>query len=83
MLKRLARTYVEGENYDVITPPVRTADPDKIEVAEFFWYGCGHCYTFEPMIAAWKKTFPKMLRFAGPRPCGTSYGAACAGFLYR
>ena len=58
-------TYVEGENYDLITPPVRTANPDKIEVAEFFWYGCGHCYTFEPMIAAWKKTLPEDVAFRG------------------
>ena len=32
--------------------------PGKIEVAEFFWYGCGHCYTFEPVIGQWKKTLP-------------------------
>ena len=57
--------YVEGENYDLITPPVRTANPDKIEVAEFFWYGCGHCYTFEPVITAWKKTLPEDVAFRG------------------
>ena len=58
-------TYVAGEDYDLITPPVRTANPDKIEVAEFFWYGCGHCYTFEPMIGAWKKTLPEDVAFRG------------------
>jgi thiol:disulfide interchange protein DsbA len=58
-------TYVEGENYDLITPPVRTANPDKVEVAEFFWYGCGHCYNFEPMIGAWKKTLPEDVEFRG------------------
>jgi thiol:disulfide interchange protein DsbA len=58
-------TYIEGENYDLITPPVRTADPDKVEVVEFFWYGCGHCYNFEPMIGAWKKTLPEDVEFRG------------------
>ena len=47
--------YVAGVHYDLITPKTWTADPSKIEVAEFFWYGCGHCYSFEPMIKQWKK----------------------------
>ena len=49
-------TYVAGKDYDLISPPVRTADADKIEVVEFFWYGCSHCYSFEPILATWKKT---------------------------
>jgi len=60
-----AQTYVEGTHYDLISPPVRTADADKIEVAEFFWYGCGHCYTFEPMIGQWKKTLADDVIFRG------------------
>ena len=60
-----AQSYVAEENYDVIAPVVRTADPDKIEVVEFFWYGCGHCYTFEPLITAWKKTLGDDVVFRG------------------
>jgi len=60
-----AQSYVEGTHYDLITPAVRTADPDKIEVAEFFWYGCGHCYTFEPMIEQWKKSLSDDVDFHG------------------
>lgn len=48
--------FVAGKHYEVLATPVRTADPDKIEVAEFFWYGCPHCYHFEPSITAWLKT---------------------------
>ncbi|MCB1675795.1 MAG: thiol:disulfide interchange protein DsbA/DsbL [Halioglobus sp.] len=59
------KTYVEGRDYDLISPAIRTANPDKIEVVEFFWYGCGHCYTFEPMIAQWKKTLPEDVDFHG------------------
>ncbi len=58
-------SYVEGENYDLITPPVRTANPDKIEVVEFFWYGCGACYRFEPVIGAWKKNLADDVEFRG------------------
>ena len=57
--------YVEGKDYELITPAVRTADPDKIEVAEFFWYGCGHCYTFEPVLNQWKKALPEDVDFQG------------------
>jgi thiol:disulfide interchange protein DsbA len=60
-----AQNYVEGENYDLISPPVRTADPARIEVVEFFWYGCGHCYNFEPLITAWKKTLADDVDFQG------------------
>ena len=27
----------------------------KIEVIEFFWYGCPHCNAFEPMLDAWAR----------------------------
>ncbi len=49
-----AQDYVAGEHYDVISPAIRGGD-EKIEVTEFFWYGCGHCYNFEPQLAQWKK----------------------------
>ena len=58
-------SYIEGTHYDLISPAVRTADPDKIEVAEFFWYGCGHCYTFEPVIGQWNQTLPEDVDFRG------------------
>lgn len=59
------KAYVEGTDYDLISPVVRTANPDKIEVAEFFWYGCGHCYTFEPMVGQWKKSLADDVEFRG------------------
>ena len=60
-----APNYIEGTHYDLITPAVRTANPDKIGVSEFFWYGCGHCYTFEPMVEQWKKSLPDDVDFRG------------------
>lgn len=50
--------WVEGKHYTLITPAIRGTADDKIEVTEFFWYGCGHCYNFEPQITQWKKTLP-------------------------
>lgn len=60
-----AKVYQQGEHYDMITPAIRTANPDKIEVVEFFWYGCGHCYTFESVMSPWKKSLPDDVEFKG------------------
>ena len=50
-----ADTYVAGKHYEVLSTPVATRDKTKVEVVELFWYGCIHCYHFEPVIQAWKK----------------------------
>ena len=57
------QVFEEGIHYDVISPPIRTPNPGKIEVVEFFWYGCGHCFNFEPMISQWKKTLADDVEF--------------------
>ncbi len=57
--------YEAGKDYDSINPAIRPSDMSKIETAEFFWYGCGHCYTFEPMLAQWKKTLADDVSFRG------------------
>jgi len=36
---------------------------NKVEVREFFWYGCGHCFRFEPLLKTWKKNKPKAAQF--------------------
>jgi protein dithiol oxidoreductase (disulfide-forming) len=47
--------YLEGKDYMVLEQPVRTADPNRIEVAEIFAYSCPHCFHFEPLLHAWEK----------------------------
>ncbi len=37
--------------------------PGKIDVVEFFWYGCIHCYNFEPKVNAWYKKLPSDVVF--------------------
>ncbi|HZH07939.1 MAG TPA: thiol:disulfide interchange protein DsbA/DsbL [Lautropia sp.] len=39
-------------------PAPTDAEAGKIEVIEFFWFGCPHCYTLEPLINAWAKKQP-------------------------
>ena len=51
------------ESYTRIKPAQPTASGDKIEVVEIFWYGCSHCFTFEPHVKSWKKTMPDDVAF--------------------
>ena len=44
--------FVEGEHYLVIENPRRIRG-DKIEVMEFFSYGCVHCFNFDPILDDW------------------------------
>ena len=50
---------VLGQDYAIVNPPIPTDAPGKVEVTEFFWYGCIHCYHFEPVLDKWKKTMAK------------------------
>ena len=52
------QSYVEGVDYTVISPAVKTAQPNKVVVTEFFWYGCPHCFRLEPYIEHWQTTIP-------------------------
>ena len=57
-----AAEYQEGKHYKRIDTQ-KTSNPDNIEVLEFFWYGCPHCYQFEPHIKQWKKSKPANVDF--------------------
>lgn len=52
-----------NEPFQVIEPAQKADDPSKIEVLEFFHYGCPHCRDFHPLIAAWKKKLPADVAF--------------------
>lgn len=49
--------------YETLSPAQAVQNPDKVEVIEFFWYGCPHCYSLEPSLAAWLKTKPANVEF--------------------
>ena len=54
---------VEGKDYLRLSTPLPAAPGGKIEVVEFFWYGCPHCNAFEPMLDAWTKKLPADVSF--------------------
>ncbi len=52
-----------GIEYRELSSAQPTDAAGKIEVIEFFWYGCPHCYNFEPVIEPWVKKLPKDTQF--------------------
>jgi protein dithiol oxidoreductase (disulfide-forming) len=53
-----------GVHYQPLNPaqPTNVA-PGKVEVLEFFWYGCGHCYVLEPYVEKWLQKKPASVEF--------------------
>ena len=42
-----------GTDFGMLDSPIPIKKDGKVEVVEAFWYGCGHCYSFEPTIERW------------------------------
>ena len=55
--------FVAGTHYQEISNPVNTNDSSKVEVIEAFWYGCSHCFRFEPLITNWEENKPDYVDF--------------------
>ena len=54
---------VEGKNYERIKNPQPVESGNKIEVVEFFSYGCPHCAELEPHIDTWLTKAPADVQF--------------------
>ena len=57
---------VKDKEYSLIEPPLPPLDGangSKVEVIEFFYYGCPHCYNLQPALKAWLKNPPKDIDF--------------------
>ena len=55
--------FAEGTHYTKLGQPVAVPSGGKIDVIEFFWYGCPHCNAFEPMLDAWARKLPADVGF--------------------
>ena len=65
---------VEGTHYVRLAKPAPVSVPaGKVEVVEFFWYGCPHCNALEPALEAWIKRLPADVVF---RRVPVAFGAA-------
>lgn len=47
----------------VLNPAQKPDDPSKIEVIEFFHYGCPHCRNFDPLVKSWAGKLPEDVSF--------------------
>jgi thiol:disulfide interchange protein DsbA len=54
---------VAGTDYLRLPTPQSTPQPGKIDVIEFFWYGCPHCNALEPELEAWAAKLPQDVQF--------------------
>jgi protein dithiol oxidoreductase (disulfide-forming) len=58
-------TWQEGVNYTRIVPAQPTSvAAGQVEVLEFFWYACPHCYSIDPLVEKWNKAKPAYISFS-------------------
>ncbi len=62
-LLMLSGTAMAADTYKRLSKPQPTDNPDKIEIVEVFWYGCPHCYDFEPHLNKWLENKPDDVDF--------------------
>jgi thiol:disulfide interchange protein DsbA len=58
-----AAAQTAGKDYLPVQPPQPTESGNKIEVIEFFWYGCPHCNSLQPSLKTWLKRKPADVEF--------------------
>ncbi len=71
---------VEGRDWAALSPAQPGESPGRIEVLEFFSYGCGHCRDLHPLITAWEKRLPRDVAF---RQVPVTFGRAAWANLAR
>ncbi|HEY0974684.1 MAG TPA: thiol:disulfide interchange protein DsbA/DsbL [Solimonas sp.] len=75
--------FQSGKQYKPVREAQKPADSKRIEVAEFFWYGCPHCYAFDPFIEKWAHAKPADVDFVRyPSTLGRPEGQLHARAFY-
>lgn len=78
-----APKFQEGMQYKKVREATPPADRKRIEVAEFFSYGCPHCYSLDPLLEDWKKTKPADVDFVRvPHSLGSPTGMLYSKAMY-
>jgi thiol:disulfide interchange protein DsbA len=54
---------VDESKFTPVASAITVSTGDKIEVAELFWFGCGHCFALEPHVKKWKANMPANVTF--------------------
>ncbi len=69
-----------GPDWQAISPPQPGDTPGRIEVLEFFSWGCPHCRDFNPLVSRWAEKLPKDVVF---RRVPVTFGRAAWANLAR
>lgn len=59
---------LSAAGFENVDPPQNTTVEDKVEVLEFLWLGCPHCYALEPTMKEWEETKPDYVEFVREAP---------------
>ena len=59
----ISEEYEAGKHYQILPQTIATRDAKKIEIIEFFWFGCGHCYSLENQLKSWEEKLPSDIDF--------------------
>jgi len=71
----------EGHDYARLKNPQPVSTGNQVEVLEFFWYRCPHCFQLEPALnTVAEKRCPRTSRFAVCRPCSVTTGCPAPSF---
>ena len=49
------QSFVEGEHYVTLQGDADILPDGRVEVIEFFWFGCPTCFRFDPILRAWDR----------------------------
>jgi len=60
--------HAQANGYEELPNPPKKADENRVEVLEYFWFGCPHCYAFEPTINGWAADKPDHVDFVREAP---------------
>jgi len=64
----IASKTAHAAGFENIDPPQNTSVSDKVEVLEYLWLGCPHCYALEPTMEEWEKNKPEYVHFVREAP---------------
>lgn len=60
--------FAQQKGYEELPNPVKRADTTRDVVVEYFWFGCPHCFHFEPVIHEWAVSRPDHVDFVLEAP---------------
>jgi thiol:disulfide interchange protein DsbA len=71
-----------GQDYSELKAVQPVEAKGKVEVVEFFWYRCPHCYNLEPVLEPWVRKLPADVQFRRVPAVLSDNWAVDAGYFY-